>query len=288
MSASARWVPLVVLAALLGLAGNLSTASAQTTSGAATSETGSPAQAAVSPNASGGQQPPTPQRFPPNGWPMPVEDQKRHTFAVADVIDFSPRGNESDLSWDINGWHGGDFNRLWFKSEGEQSFTEADRNIDVQLLYGRFIKKFYDVQIGGGIQTATFQGRNVTRGQAVVGLEAFVPFKSDLETLLFISQDGDIAGRVTFIRDFLVTQRLVLQPRVETNIAGQRVEEFTVGSGLNNLELGVRLRYEIRREFGPYIGLSIDRRFFETADLTRAEGKDPSQVRFVFGVRAWR
>lgn len=218
---------------------------------------------------------------------MPVEDQKRHTFAVADVIDVNPRG-EGDVSWDFNGWHGGDFNRLWFKSEGEQSFTEADRNIDVQLLYGRFIKKFYDFQIGGGLQTATFQGRNVTRGQAVVGLEAFVPFKSDLETLLFISQDGDIAGRITFIRDFLVTQRVVLQPRVETNVAGQRVEEFTVGSGLNNIELGVRLRFEIRREFGPYVGLSVDRRFFETADLTHAEGKDASQVRFVFGVRAWR
>lgn len=219
---------------------------------------------------------------------MPVEDHKRHTFAVADVIDFNPRGDEGDVRWDFNGWHGGDFNRLWFKSEGEQSFTEADRNIDVQLLYGRFIKKFYDFQIGGGLQTATFQGRNVTRGQAVLGLEAFVPFKSDLETLLFISQDGDIAGRITFIRDLLVTQRVVLQPRVETNVAGQTVEEFTVGSGLNNIELGVRLRFEIRREFGPYIGVSVDRRFFETADLTRAEGKDPSQVRFVFGVRAWR
>ena len=85
-----------------------------------------------------------------------------------------------------------------------------------------------------------------------------------------------------------MTQRVVLQPCVETNVAGQRVEEFTVGSGLNNIELGVRLRFEIRREFGPYVGLSVDRRFFETADLTRAEGKDPSQVRFVFGVRAWR
>lgn len=278
------WVPLMSMV-LLCVPGS---ASAQARSGAPASETGSSAQVPVSPKASSEQQPPAPQRFPPSGWPMPVEDHRRHTFAVADVIDFSPRGDDSDLSWDINGWHGGDFNRLWFKSEGEQSLTEADRNIDVQLLYGRFIGKFYDVQVGGGVQTATFQGRNVTRAQAVVGLEAFVPFKSDLETLLLISQDGDLAGRVTYIRDFLVTQRLVMQPRIETNIAGQRVEEFAVGSGLNNIELGLRLRYEIRREFGPYVGISFDRRFFETADLARAEGKDPSQVRFVFGVRAWR
>lgn len=226
--------------------------------------------------------------FPPPGWPMPVHDNKPHTFIVGDVLDISPRGDESDISWDMNGWYGGDFNRFWFKSEGEQSFTEADRNIDAQVLYGRFVKKFYDLQIGAGVQTATFQGRNVTRGQAVFGVEAFVPFKSDLETLLFVSQDGDVSGRVTFIRDFFVTQRLLLQPRVETNVAAQRVEEFTVGSGLNNLELGVRLRYEIRREFAPYVGVSVDQRFFETADLIRAEGKDPTQIRFVFGVRAWR
>lgn len=219
---------------------------------------------------------------------MPVEDQKPHTFAVADVIDLTPLGDEGNARWDLNGWHGGDVNRLWFKSEGEQSFTKADRTIDVQLLYGRFVKKFYDVQLGGGVQTATFQGRNVTRGQAVVGLEAFVPFKSDLETLLFVSQHGDVAGRLTFLRNYLMSQRLVLQPRIETNIAAQRVEEFTVGSGVNNIELGVRLRFEIRREFAPYIGFSIDRQLFATADLARAEGKDPSQVRVVFGVRAWR
>lgn len=234
------------------------------------------------------QQPLTPlDRFPPKGWPDPVHD-RRNTFAVAEVIDFRPNGDQSDFAWDLNGWHGGDLNRLWFKSEGEQSAREAERNIDAQLLYGRFVKKFYDVQLGAGVQTATFKGRSSTRAQAVVGFEAFVPFKADLETLLFISQDGDVSGRVTFIRDLLITQRLILQPRVETNIAAQQVERFRVGTGLNNIELGVRVRYEVRREFGPYVGLEFDRSFFGTADLLREDGEDPSQWRFVFGVRVWR
>jgi len=219
---------------------------------------------------------------------MPVDDQKPHTFAVADVLDISPRGDESDVRWDMNGWHGGDYDRLWFKSEGEQSFRGGQRDIDVELLYGRFVKKYYDVQIGGAVQTATFRGGNVTRGQLVIGLEGLVPFKYDLETLLFISQDGDVSGRVTFERDYLITQRLILQPRFETNIAAQRVEQFGVGSGLNDIELGVRLRYEFRREFGPYAGLSFDRSFAGTARLVRAEGGDPSQLRFVVGLRAWR
>ena len=230
---------------------------------------------------------PPPDRFPPAGWPMPVHDTRPRTFALADVLDFSPAG-EGNANWDFEGWRGGDYNRLWFKSEGEQSLTQTERNLDVQLLYGRFIKRFYDFQVGGGVQTVTFQGRNVTRGQAVIGLEGFVPYKFDLETLLFISQKGDVSGRVTYLREYLLTQRLILQPRAETNIAVQRVEEFSVGSGLNNVEFGIRLRYEIRREIGPYVGFSLDKSLFGTADLVRAERRDPTQFRFVFGVRAWR
>lgn len=201
------------------------------------------------------------------------------------VIDFTSGG---DLHWDSNGWHGGDYNRIWFKSEGEQSLQRTERNLDVQVLYGRFVKKFYDVQIGGGVQTATYEGRNVTRGELVLGLEGFVPFKSDFESLLFVSTDGDVRGRVTFERDLLLGQRLIMQPRIESNIAAQAVEESGVGRGLNNLELKLRVRYEFRREFAPYVGVSFWRQFFGTADLTRARGSDPSSLRLLFGLRVWR
>lgn len=234
------------------------------------------------------QQPPG--RFPPPGWPSPVEDTLPHTFAAADVLDISPRSG-GNVHWDVNGWTGGDVNRLWFKSEGEQGLSESQRNIDGQALYGHFFGKYYDAQIGGGMQTATYQGRNVSRAQAVFGLEALwglFPFRSDLETLLFVSHKGDVSGRVTLLRDYLITQRLVLQARGETTIAAQEVKEFTVGSGLNDVEIGFRLRYEFRREFGPYVGVNVKHLFFGTADLARAEGEDVTQSSIVFGVRVWR
>ena len=286
MNTSMRALLFAALGSLVASAGPVATAAAQTTSGQVTSAIDAPA--VVTPSSGTSEQQPIqlPDRFPPKGWPMPVHDAKPHTFALADVLDFSQTG-KGDVRWDFEGWRGGDYNRLWFKSEGDQSFTQAERNIDAQLLYGHFMKKYYDFQIGGGAQTATFQGRNVRRGQMVVGVEGFVPYKFDLETLLFVSHRGDVSGRLTFWREYLLTQKLILQPRVETNVAGQRVEEFAVGSGLNNIELGIRVRYEIRREFGPYVGLSLDRSFFGTADLLRADRKDPSQLRFVFGVRAW-
>ena len=97
----------------------------------------------------------------------------------------------------------------------------------------------------------------------------------------------DISARFQTSRDFLLTQRLILQGRFETHAAVQKVEKFTTGSGLNNIELGLRLRYEIRREIAPYIGVSYDRSFFKTADFVREEGGGPSQVRFVAGLRLW-
>ena len=114
-----------------------------------------------------------------------------------------------------------------------------------------------------------------------------MPYNYALEAALFIDQGGKVSGRLSFGKDFLLTQRLILQGRFETNVAVQRVERFTTGSGLKNLEFGLRLRYEIRREVAPYIGVSLDRSFGETATFVREEGGHPSQVRFVAGLRAW-
>jgi copper resistance protein B len=127
----------------------------------------------------------------------------------------------------------------------------------------------------------------VTRGLAVIGLQGLVPYHYEIQPTLFISQRGDVSARLTAIKDLLLSQRLILQFRVETNAAIQRVKKFTTGSGLNNLEGGVRLRYEIRREFAPYVGISLDKSIGDTASLVRQEDGNPSQIRFVVGVRAW-
>jgi len=225
-------------------------------------------------------------------WPSPVNDHENRLFTLIDVLEYRPntRGGEhgSDYRWDIDGWYGGDYNRLWFKSEGQQDTAfKADYDVDFQLLYGCFIRKYYDFQVGGRLETQSFRGANVTRGQTVIGIQGLVPYNYEVEAAIFIDQGGNVSGRLSLTKDVLLTQRLILQGRFETNVAAQRVERFTTGSGLNNLEFGMRLRYEIRREFAPYIGFSLDRSFGETATLVRREGGDPSQVRFVAGVRMW-
>lgn len=230
--------------------------------------------------------------MPQQDWPNPVNDQEHRLFTLIDVLEYRPRtggdGSNSDYRWDIEGWYGGDYNRLWFKSEGQQDTAfKADYDVDFQLLYGRFVRKYYDIQVGGRMETQSFRGGNVTRGLGVIGLQGIVPYNYEFESALFIDQNGAVSARLSYTKDFLVTQRLIFQGRFQTNLAVQRVEEFTTGSGLNNLEFGGRLRYEIRREFAPYIGLSFDRSFGETATLVRQQGGDPSQIRFVVGLRAW-
>ena len=229
---------------------------------------------------------------PQQDWPSPVNDQENRLFTLVDVLEYRPNtgGNQGpdDYRWDIEGWYGGDYNRLWFKSEGQRDTAfKADYDVDFQLLYGRFIQKYYDFQIGPRVETQAFRGSNVTRGLGVLGIEGLVPYNYELEAAAFIDQNGALSARLSLTKDLSLTQRLILQTRFETNAAIQRVEKFTTGSGLNNLEFGVRLRYEIRREFAPYVGISLDRSFGETATLVRQEGGNPSQIRFVVGVRAW-
>ena len=233
-----------------------------------------------------------PPLVPQQDWPSPVNDGERRLFTLVDVLEYRPRtggdGRNSDYRWDIEGWYGGDYNRLWFKSEGQQDTAfKADYDVDFQLLYGRFIGKHYDIQVGGRMETQSFRGGNVTRGLGVIGLQGLVPYNYEFESALFIDQSGAVSARLSYTKDFLLTQRLILQGRFQTNLAIQRVEEFTTGSGLNNLEFGVRLRYEIRREFAPYVGMSLDRSFGETATLVRQQGGDPNQIRFLVGLRAW-
>lgn len=225
----------------------------------------------------------------PKDWPSPVSDRERHTFVVADVLEYRLKPGNSDFRWDVKGWHGGDFNKLWFKSEGERNTAlKADYDIDAQLLYGRFLRKYYDFQVGVRAETQTYRGLNVTRAHAVIGVEGLVPYNYEVETALFISQSRDVSGRFSLTKDFRITQRWVVQSRFETNIAAQRVERFTTGRGLNNVEYGLRVRYDISRKFSPYAGVSFDRAFFGTADLVRQDGGDPRQIRFVAGVRMWR
>ena len=121
----------------------------------------------------------------------------------------------------------------------------------------------------------------------MLGLQGLSLYRFELEAALFASDAGQISARITASKDFLFTQKTIAQLRVETNGAAKRSEKFENGSGLNDLTLGLRLRYEIKREIAPYIGVSWNNLYGGTADFRKGNGGETSELSAVAGVRAW-
>ena len=219
--------------------------------------------------------------------PPPIHDDRKYSYTLFDLFEYRPKGRDSDVRWDIESWNGGDYRRFFVKTEGERSTIGADYDADLQLLSSRLVRPFTEIQYGVRLQGRKFGGANVARPQAVLGIESRLPYNYAIESALYLDPHGKLSADFTATKDLLLTQRLILQGRFETNVALQEAERFGLGSGVNDVELGLRLRYEIRREFAPYLGISYGRSFGRTATYVRQSGGEASQTRFVAGVRLW-
>ncbi|OHB26428.1 MAG: copper resistance protein CopB [Phenylobacterium sp. RIFCSPHIGHO2_01_FULL_69_31] len=192
-------------------------------------------------------------------------------------------GSDGGYHWDAEAWYGGDLNRLVLKSEGEGSWDHGVDDAEVQALYSRAVGVYTDLQLG--VRHDFEPGPQ--RTYATVGFETLLPYWFEAEGALFLSNKGELLGRLEGTYDLRLAQRLVLQPRAEVNFAAEDIPTRAVGSGVSDAELGLRLRYEIKREFAPYVGVVWSRKFGDTADFARAEGEDVEDTRFVAGLRAW-
>ena len=199
------------------------------------------------------------------------------------LAELQVREGRDGYRWDGEGWFGGDIDRLVIKSEGSGSFGEGPDDAEVQALYSRAIGPYFNLQAGLRHDITP----NPSRTYATVGFEGLAPYWFEVEGALFLSDKGDVLGRLEGYYDQRMTQRLILQPRAELNLAAQDVPENGIGAGLSDIELGLRLRYEIAREFAPYVGVSWDRKLGDTAEFARASGEDPSSTSIVLGIRAW-
>ena len=199
------------------------------------------------------------------------------------IAEYQARDGRDGFEWGAEGWYGGDINRLWVKTKGEGAFGEPLESAEVQALYSRAIDPYWNVQ--GGLRY-DFKP-NPSRFYATVGVEGLAPSFFDVEGALFLSNKGELMARAEGYYDQRITQRLILQPRAELNLAAQNSRDIGVGAGLSDAEIGVRLRYDIRREFAPYVGLQYSRAFGRTRRYLRDEGEEADGWNLVTGVRFW-
>jgi copper resistance protein B len=213
---------------------------------------------------------------------MGMDDRRRFGKLMLDRLEWQDADAGSRYAWDAEVWYGGDFHKVWLQTEGERvaGSTQESR---LELGWDRIVSAWWNVRAGWRHDA----GFGPSRDWLGAGFAGLAPGLIETEISLYAGEDGRSAARLKLERDLLLTQRLVLQPRLEFDAFGKDDPERMIGSGLSSLELGLRLRYEVRREFAPYFGVNWAGSFGETADLRRAAGEDNDEFTWVAGVHAW-
>jgi len=211
----------------------------------------------------------------------PVDDE--HVWLHVILDQFEGRlGAENGLRWDGEAWTGTDENRLWLKSEGEVGDGKVSDG-QHELFYDRPISSYFDLQAGLRYDIDD----RPSRGWGAVGIEGLSQYFFHVAATAYASDKGHFAGKLFGSYDLLLTQRLILQPALELNLYTKADPKRLIGSGLSDLDTGLRLRYEISRKFAPYVGLSYEKRFGETGRLAAAAGEKTDALRLALGVRTW-
>lgn len=222
------------------------------------------------------------------GWAPPVEDRMRFNYVLFDRLEYSSGDSPDAFSWDMQGWYGGDRSKFWWKTEGTEQLSSRNQGEgEIQALYSRLVAPFWDVQAGLRYDRTWRSGSDRDHVFLVLGLDGLAPYWFEVEPALFVSEKGKGSFRLTSTYDQLITQRLVLQPRLDLNASFQDDDRANLAAGLNAIEVGVRLRYEFNRQFSPYVGVTWRQALGATAGLVRRAGESSSSTSVVVGLRTW-
>lgn len=211
-----------------------------------------------------------------------MNDDPLLTNILVDQLEIRVADDDTPLVWDAEGWLGKDLNKLWLKTEGEYIDGRVEE-AELQFLYSRAVAPFWDLQAGWRRDIRPRPDRD----WLALGIKGLAPYYFDVDAAFFVGENGRTAARLQVEYEIMLSQRLILVPEIELNLYGEDDPEVGIGSGLSDIEAGLRLRYEIRREFAPYVGVSWTQLYGDTADFARMENEDTNSFQFVFGIRSW-
>jgi copper resistance protein B len=210
-----------------------------------------------------------------------THDRRIEAFVLFDQLEWQG-GEEGGVAIDNKTWIGGDINRLWLRAEGESSAGRPE-NAQMHALYGRSISRWWDVVAGA---RQDFQP-GASQAWLAVGIQGLAPQWFEVEATAYVGRSARTHFRFEVEYELLLTNRLVLQPLVEAEIYGKDDPVRRIGAGLSSIDAGLRLRYEFRREFAPYVGVVWHRACFGSADFAREDGEEVGTTRVAVGVRTW-
>jgi copper resistance protein B len=213
---------------------------------------------------------------------MMHSDQQSFAALLVDRLEAVRTPDATHGAYDLQFRYGRDYDRAVLKAEGEFADGRLE-DAHTELLWSHAVAAYWDTQLGVRYDS----GEEPGRGWLAFGVQGLAPYWFEIEATAYVGDEGRSALRLHAEYELLLTQRLVLQPRVEANLYGKDDAERALGSGLSDAVAGLRLRYEIKREFAPYIGVEYVAKFGNTADYAEAAGEDTGQTRWVAGLRFW-
>ncbi|CAA9891181.1 Copper resistance protein B [Candidatus Methylobacter favarea] len=217
--------------------------------------------------------------------PLPrphMGDDDNQGSLLVDRLESQTKRNNTSVTYDWQAWYGPTYDRALIRAEGEIE-SGTFKNARNELLWAHAVTAYWDTHLGVRYDS----GKGTDRGWLAFGVQGLAPYWLYVEATAYVNEQGRTAFRLETEYDLLLTQKLILQPRIELNIYSRRDDTRDVSSGLSDLEAGLRLRYEIVRELAPYVGFEWSGRFGSGADNIRVAGKDAEETRFVAGVRFW-
>ncbi|WP_029603857.1 copper resistance protein B [Kozakia baliensis] len=212
----------------------------------------------------------------------PIMDESNYFHGILNQFEgrYAPGG--SAFRWDGQAWYGGDYNRVWLKTEGTQQRGHLSDG-DQELLYSRAISPYLNLQ--GGIRADLDDGPERTWG--ALGIQGLALYQFEFGATAYFSDRGRFATRLEGSYDFLLTNRLILQPQAEFNLYTKSDPRRQVGAGLSDVDTGLRLRYEIWRKFAPYIAVTYSGHLTQARRIAHDQGDPTGTLRFSFGIRSW-
>jgi copper resistance protein B len=212
---------------------------------------------------------------------MQMSDSALFGAVLVDQLEVRTLGATA-LGWHAEGWYGGDLDKLWVRTEGIEGPVPGE-NASLEVLWDRVIGRWWNVQAGAREDIGT----GPAQSWGALGVQGLAPYWFEVEATLYAGDAGRRAARLRIEYELLITQRLILQPELETNLYGKSDPARRIGSGLSDIDAGLRLRYEVRREWAPYIGLDWVGLYGETATLARIAGQRASLLQIVAGMRVF-